>query len=178
MNTIDLVNKYNGTVNFEKFKAQLKEQKQSDLNFAESDGTTALHYACLYRLDEAIGLMVDAGCALNVVSSSLGTPLMMSISSGLDEIFDLFLQKGADPDLVNSSNENAIMAAVRYKNRRALFALIYMGANLNQINIEGNNALHLAYLMKAGQEFVDMLLQHGINKNLKNNHGLIPENLR
>src|ERR1700692_1771766 len=87
-------------------------QKKVDVNAAEPDGSTALHWAS-YRDDlESADLLIRSGAKVNA-STALGvTPLMVAARSGYPEVVEQLLGKGATVNTHGARGQTALMWAV------------------------------------------------------------------
>src|ERR1700733_12208401 len=82
-------------------KVELKSliQKKADVNAAEPDGATALHWAS-YRDDlESAELLIHAGAKVNAANDLGVTPLWPASENGSSEMVRRLLQAGADPNI-------------------------------------------------------------------------------
>src|SRR5687768_3257741 len=67
-----------------------------DVNAAQVDGTTALHWATYHDDVEAVELLVRAGANVNVVNRYGVPPLAQACTNGNEAIVRLLLEAGAD----------------------------------------------------------------------------------
>src|SRR5262245_78627 len=88
-------------------------QKKVDVNTAEPDGTTALHWAS-YRDDlETVDLLIRAGAKVNAATDLGVTPLWNASQNGSDAMVRRLLQAGANPNAGLAAGETAMMVASR-----------------------------------------------------------------
>src|SRR5712691_9589973 len=74
-------------------------QKKADVNAAEADGATALHWAS-YRDDvESAGLLLRAGAKVNAANDLGATPLWTASQNGSAAMVGKLLTAGANPNL-------------------------------------------------------------------------------
>ena len=95
-------------------------QKKADVNAAEADGTTALHWAS-YRDDlESADLLIRAGAKVNAANDLGVTPLWAASQNGSSAMVRRLLEAGANPNLALLAGETPLMVAARsgYPGRR------------------------------------------------------------
>src|SRR5262245_42255915 len=99
-----------------------------EVNAAQIDGTTALHWATYHDDAETAAWLVRAGANVNVVNRYGVTPLSLACSNGSGAIVKLLLEGGADPNAAMKSGETVLMMAARSGNLEAVNALLARGA--------------------------------------------------
>jgi ankyrin repeat protein len=159
--------------------------KKVDVNAAEADGTTALHWAA-YRDDvDSADILLRAGAKVNATTDLGVTALYNAAQNGSAAMVTKLLAAGADPNLALSAGETPLMVASRAGKTAVIEALIGKGANPNARGTRGQTALMWA----AAQEHPDAvkaLLVHGADIHAKSNvwnevmaippHGYLPYN--
>ena len=91
-----------------------------EVNAAQGDGNTALHWAAYRGNAELVRLLTEAG-ADTAAKTRIGdmTPLFMAAKVGDAEIMELLLQAGADANIANLNGTTPAHAGGRFgKNRR------------------------------------------------------------
>jgi len=112
-----------------------------DVNAAQVDGTTALHWAA-YREDaETVGLLVRAGANVNAVNRYGVPALAQACTNGNAAIVKLLLQAGADANATMKGGESVLMLAARSGNVEAVKALLARGAKPEARERLGQTAL-------------------------------------
>lgn len=136
--------------------------KRADVNAAEPDGTTALHWAAHWNDLEAVRLLLRAGADAKAANRYGATPLSEAVTSGNTEIVLALLNAGADPKtLTTPDGETVLMTAARAGNIDAVRLLIERGADVNaRENYKGQTALMWA-AAERHPEVVKLLLDHG-----------------
>ena len=105
-------------------------EQQVDVNAAEVDGTTALHWAA-YRGDvETARLLLAAGARTGVTNRYGVTPLALAAERGDARIVGALLDAGADPNAALPEGETVLMAAARAGNIDAIRLLLAHGADV------------------------------------------------
>src|SRR6185503_10153434 len=104
---------------------------RADVNAAQVDGMTALHWA-VYREDlETSRLLVRAGANVNAVTRYGVPPLSLACTNGNPGLVALLLDAGADANASLPGGETVLMTAARTGNLDAVKALLAKGANPN-----------------------------------------------
>jgi ankyrin repeat protein len=149
-------------------------QEHADVNAAQGDGATALHWA-VYRDDaEIAGLLIPAGANVNVRNNYGVTPLVLASKNGNATILRELLKAGADPNAAVRNNETPLMFAARTAHEDAVNALLSADAKVNaQEGWNGQTALMWA--ADAGQTaVVKALLDHGADIHARSHTGATP----
>ena len=113
----------------------------ADVNGAQPDGMTALHWAA-HRDDlEGATLLVAAKADAKATNRFGVTPLSMACTNGNRAMVELLLEAGADPDTRLRGGETALMTAARTGTIGPVKALIARGADVNARERRGQTAL-------------------------------------
>jgi hypothetical protein len=88
-------------------------EKKVDVNAAEADGTTALHWAS-YRDDlDSANLLIRAGARVNAANDLGATPLWTASLNGSAAMVRALLEAGANPNAALLLGETPVMVASR-----------------------------------------------------------------
>jgi ankyrin repeat protein len=121
-------------------------QQGADVNAAQGDGMTALHWAALEGDLETAKMLLYAGA--NVKSSTrLGafTPLLLASKNGHAALVGALLEAGADPNEATTNGTTALMLASASGSVEATTALLDRGASIDATeNAMGQTALMFA----------------------------------
>jgi ankyrin repeat protein len=102
-----------------------------DVNAAQGDGSTALHWAA-HRDDAAIAdLLIRAGARANVANDLGATPLHLACTNRSAPMVDRLLAAGADANAALLNGETVLMTCARAGAAGAVRALIARSANVN-----------------------------------------------
>ncbi len=106
-------------------------QQKVDVNIAQPDGATALHWAA-YRSDKELAeMLISAGANPKVANREGMTPLWLASINGDAAMITTLLNAGADPNEHLPLGRTPLMAASRTGNIEAMKVLIDRGANVN-----------------------------------------------
>jgi ankyrin repeat protein len=112
-----------------------------NVDAAEADGTTALHWAS-YRDDGTlVDLLVRAGATVNAANDLGATPLWAASQNGSAAMVRRLLQAGANPNLALMRGETPLMVASRSGNLEVVEQLLAKGALPNTRGARGQTAL-------------------------------------
>ncbi len=156
-------------------EASLRTLLQSgvDVNAAQVDGTTALHWAAFYDDPRMVGLLVRAGADVNAVNRYGLSPLVQACTNGDAEVVKLLLEAGADANTTMSGGETALMLAARSGSTEALKALLARGADPNSRERLGQTALMWA-AAEGQTAAVRALIEVGADLNARLDSGFTP----
>ena len=117
------------TVNLERVRALIEDG--ADVNAAQADGTTALHWAALRDQLETATALVRAGAEVDAANRYGVRPLNLACTNGNEAIVRLLLDAGADPNATLPGGETALMTASRTGRIGPVRALLAHGAELS-----------------------------------------------
>jgi uncharacterized protein len=137
-------------------------QRKADVNAAQPDGTTALHWAVVWNNEEAVSLLLRAGADVKATNRYGATPLSEAVSSGSAAMVDALLKAGADPKtLATGDGETVLMTAARAGNADVVRLLLDRGADVNgREKYKGQTALMWA-AAERHPAVVKILMDHG-----------------
>lgn len=119
----------------------LLQRNAGDVNDAQVDGTTALHWAVYHDDAEAVRLLVRARANANTVNRYGVPPLALASTNGNAAIVALLLEAGADANVALKGEETALMLAARAGSADAVKALLTHGARVEARERRGQTAL-------------------------------------
>jgi ankyrin repeat protein len=104
----------------------------ADVNAAQGDGMTALHWAALSGDVETARMLLYAGANVKA-STRLGafTPLLLAAKSGQASMVSTLLDSGADANDATTNGTTALMLAAASGSLEAVTALLDRGASIN-----------------------------------------------
>jgi ankyrin repeat protein len=151
-------------------------QQKADVNAAQVDGATALHWS-VYRDDfEILELLIGAGARVDVKNREGVTPMHMASLYGNARAIERLLKAGADPKQKGPAGETMVMLAARNGNPDAIKALLAGGADVNAKEpIRGTTALMWAVEQRHAAA-VKALLESGADFAAKSAGAGLPRN--
>ena len=116
--------------------------RKADVNAAEADGTTVLHWAVEHDDTELATALLAAGARARVANRYGVTPLHVAATSGNAVLIDRLLKAGADVNAIRPGGETPLMTAARTGKADAVRALLEGGASVNVTEqLKGQTAL-------------------------------------
>jgi uncharacterized protein len=111
-------------------KALLKQA--ADVNAAQGDGMTALHWAAMKNDADLVQTLLYAGANVKA-TTRIGayTPLLLAAKNGSAEALEPLLEAGADVDAATSNGTTPLMFAAASGSTAAVAALLAGGADVN-----------------------------------------------
>ena len=134
----------------------------ADVNAAQGDGMTALHWAAANGDAAMVQMLLSAGANIRA-TTRLGaiTPLHMASQGGHSQVVAALIAAGADSNVASSTGATALMYAARSGNSDTVTKLIETGAD---VNAKEKGFGQTALMVAAGLDRADvvrLLLQRG-----------------
>ena len=149
-------------------------QRAGDINAAEADGATALHWAAYLDDVETVTLLLEAGANPNAVTRYGVRPLLLAGTNGNLAVIDMLLRAGANPDARIGTGETALMTAARGGRLGAVNVLLAHGADVNaRESWKGQTALMWA-AAEGHVAVVETLIAHGASVLARSTRGFTP----
>jgi len=144
--------------------------RETDVNAAQADGTTALHWASRNDDVELATKLIEAGADPRARNRYGVTPLYLAAVNGSATMIRLLLDAGADPNEIGNDGETVLMTAARTGAVDAARVLLERGAE-----VDAREAWHgqTALMWAAAQGHPDMirlLVEHGADVNGRSAH--------
>ena len=147
--------------NGNRFEAVRLIDEGADINAAQNDGTTPLHWA-VYRKDIALVERLLTNGANAAVANRFGaSPLAEAVKLADSALVEALLEAGADPESANLDGQTALMLAARTGSVDVARQLVAYGADVNALEAwRGQTALMWA--ADGGHaELTDYLIDEG-----------------
>jgi ankyrin repeat protein len=122
----------NAVMNGDRDAVRLLLKEKANVNAAQGDGMTALHWAA-FRDDLEIGqLLVQNGANVKAATRNGAlTPIFMAAKNGSPRMLELLLKGGADANTADVNGTTVLMIAATAGNPEAVQVLLKNGANVN-----------------------------------------------
>jgi ankyrin repeat protein len=136
-------------------------QQRVDVNIAQPDGATALHWAAYWNATDTVDLLIGAGARVNVANAFGITPLALACTNRNAAIVDRLLKAGANPNTSSSSGETPLMTCAYTGSPEAVKLLMAHGADVNaRETAKGQTALMWA-AAEGHSDIVKALVENG-----------------
>ncbi len=135
----------------------------ADVNQAQPDGTTPVHWA-VYKVDyELLQALLDKKAKVNVANQFGATPLAEAAQLADARLVKMLLDAGAEPEAANQDGETALMLALKTGELPIVEMLINKGAKVNAVEKFHNQTplMWAAAANKNAAEMVKLLLATG-----------------
>ncbi|MHC5066180.1 MAG: ankyrin repeat domain-containing protein [Planctomycetota bacterium] len=104
----------------------------ADVNAAQGDGMSALHWAAKHGDREMAEMLIFAGANLRTTTRLGGyTPLLIASADGDQEMIELLINRGADPNAKSATGTSALHLAAASGKADAVRELIDRGAEVD-----------------------------------------------
>ena len=137
----------------------------NDVDTAQRDGMTALHWAAYLDNLDAVKQLTEAEADVHAVTDYAVTPLSIACELGHDSIAKALLEAGANITEVRLGRETPLMLAARNGNLKIVRMLISAGADLDAKEAGGQTALMWA-AAAGNTDAVDALIEGGADINI------------
>ncbi len=145
-----------------------------DINAAEADGFTALHWAAQRNDLALVDLLIGAGANAKAPTRYNITPLYLAAINGNAPMIERLLRAGADPNATSQEGQTMLMTAALSGKADAVRLLLTRGAKVDTKEpYKGQTALMWA-AAEGNTSAVDVLLEAGADVTLKSNGGFTP----
>ena len=112
--------------------------RKADVNAAQVDGTTALHWAVERDDVELAEVLLTAGARVSARTREGVTPLQLAAINGSAGMLGRLIKSGADPNApLTPARDTALMVAARTGKTDAIRLLLEAGADINAQEIWG-----------------------------------------
>ena len=149
-------------------------KQKADVNAAEADGFTALHWAAQRDDVQLVDILLAGGANAKTANRYKITPLYLAAMNGNAAIMERLLKAGADPNGVAEDGQTMLMTAALSGKPEAIRLLLTRGAKVDTKEAyKGQTALMWA-AAEGNTAAVDVLLEAGADLKLKSNGGFTP----
>ena len=148
--------------------------QQVDVNTAEADGSTALHWATYADDLETARRLIRAGAQVNAADDHGVTPLSLACTNGSAALVTTLLGGGADPNAAIWSGETALMTCARTGSVEAVSALLAAGAAVNRSEPSENQTALMWSVSERHSAIARALVAHGADVMARSRRGFTP----
>ena len=146
-----------------------------DVNAAQVDGMTALHWAAHRNDVEMTKLLLGAGADFSATNRTGARPVYLAAVNGNAEVLTVLLDAGEDPNVVlTTEGETLLMLTAHTGNAAAVTTLLDRGADVNAQQFRGQTAVMWA-AAEGHAEVVQLLIDRGADLTLSSAASTKPE---
>lgn len=140
---------------------------KADVNAAQADGTTALHWAAYHGDTTVATRLLKARANPAAVTGTGMTPLALACEAGNEKMVELLLKRRADPNQTLKNGETPLMMAARTGSVPVIKLLLAKRADINaKESLRGTTALMWA-AANSNTDAVRLLIENGADINAK-----------
>jgi uncharacterized protein len=139
---------------------------RADVNSAQTDGTTALHWAAYHDDAPAAKLLLAAGAKAGAENRYGVTPLALACTNGNTDFVKMLLTAGADANASQKGGETALMTAARTGRVGPVKALLEAGAKVDAKEKSGQTALMWA-AAEGHADVIELLVKSGADPKVR-----------
>jgi uncharacterized protein len=149
--------------------------QKADVNVAQADGMTALHWAVRANDLPTVQALIRAGARVNTANRYGMTPIILAAQNGDPLVTAALLKAGADPNSALAEGQTALMTAARTGNVDSIKLLAEAGARVDgKEQWQGQTALMWA-ASQNNSAAVKTLIDLGADKNERSKLLSFPE---
>jgi ankyrin repeat protein len=146
-------------------------EQRADIQQAEPDGTTALHWAVRHDAADAVDLLLRAGARVDAANRYGVTPLSLACTNGSVAVIERLLNAGANPNLALPAGETPLMTAARTGVVGAVRTLLAHGAAVDAVESwRGQTALMWA-ASEGHEKAIQVLIDAGADPAVRSKAG-------
>jgi ankyrin repeat protein len=137
-------------------------KQAADVNAAQADGMTALHWAAMRDAVDLAQMLLYAGASVKATTRiNAYTPLLLAAKNGNRAVMDLLLKAGADANAHTSNGTTVLMFAAASGDTDAVMVLLDHHAEVNAMeSVRGLTPVMFAAASNRAA-VIDVLAKHG-----------------
>ena len=145
--------------------------RKTDVNGAQIDGTTALHWAVERDDIEMVDLLIGAGGRVAARTREGVTPLQLAATNGSAAMIGRLIRAGADPNAsLTPSGDTALMMAARTGNVDSVRALVEAGGSVNAKEAWGGTTPLMWAVSERHADAARLLIASGADVNARSHY--------
>jgi ankyrin repeat protein len=143
-------------------------RQRVNVNAAEPDGSTALHWAAHRNDLDAVDLLLRAGANPVQANRYGATPLSVAAESGGGAVIAKLLDAGADANaLVTPYGQTVLMTAARYGNTDGVRVLLERGAHVDARETNRGQTALMWAAVEGHADIITLLLKRGADHRVR-----------
>jgi len=149
----------------------------SDPNIRDSNGWTALHYACQLGDLQSVIILREKGANIDAYSNNKRIPLHLAALHGYNEIVQFLLESGSDQDFQDELGCTPLHLAAKKNHVKCMELLLEAEADLYCLDFRSWNILHYASFhgcKKAVRFIVKYDADYDRLQNMRNSQNKLP----
>jgi uncharacterized protein len=139
----------------------------ADVNAAQGDGATALHWAAHWGDLETADLLLRAGANVNAANDFGVTPLSLACEDANEAMAERLLKAGANPNAASSTGETALLTAARTDSVSIVKALVARGADVSAKEASHDQTALMWAVANLHPDVVQALIEAGADINAR-----------
>lgn len=144
-----------------------------DVNHQDVYGRCAVHYAAEQGHVDALYMLTEAGCRLDIGDSDNLTALHLATARGHYKVAKMLLDAGVEVNRKTSDKTSALHIAASRGYIDTVEVLLDGGANIDSLDSSDRTPLFLA-VSRGHDDVVGLLIKHGAKVNIEEIHGYTP----
>jgi ankyrin repeat protein len=145
--------------------------RKADVNAAQLDGSTALHWAAERDDLEVADLLIRTGARVAARTREGVTPLQLAATNGSAAMIDRLLKAGADPNApMTAAGDTALMMTARTGKSDAIRVLAEAGANVNAKESWGGTTPLMWAVSEGHADAARLLIDAGADVNARSHY--------
>jgi uncharacterized protein len=149
-------------------------EARTDVNEAQPDGVTALHWAA-QRDDLAMAeLLLQRGAKVDAANDYGITSLSLACTNGSAVMVERLLKAGANPNATQQSGETVLMTCSRTGNAEAVKKLLVQGADARATESRSGQTALMWAVSEKHAKVVGALVEHGADIRAHSQGGFTP----
>jgi len=142
--------------------------KKVDVNAAQTDGTTALHWAVRADDLETADLLLRAGANVSAANREGVMPMQLAATNGSAAMIERLIKAGADPNAsLSKFHDTALMFAARTGKADAIKVLVDNGAQVNAVETWGGTTPLMWAVSERNLDAVKLFVANKVDVNAK-----------
>ena len=148
--------------------------RRADVNVAEPDGATALHWAAHWDDLDTADLLIRAGALIDAANDHGVTPIALASLNGSVAMVTRLLEAGASPNAARSTGETPLMTAARTGVVAVVQALVSRGADVDARESTGQQTSLMWAVAEKHPLVVRALIDAGADIRARSKGGFTP----